>query len=192
MQEPPTQYGREHLSQPGSTGRRRVASPSSSRMFASYLTDVERLLDEHRSEVALREALDLPRLAVALGDPRLRASAEQVTRWCGEWIRPPGAQQDAQGVDYERLARHVSERASELAGAEPVPMRALRRLQLRRHVRMPPRGFVSENRIYLTAREAETAEICGAVLEAAARWYARSACHDSVAQNNLSRLAVLR
>lgn len=192
MQEPPIQRGAEPLSQPAPAGRRRVAPPSSSRMFASYLTDVERLLDEHRSEVALREALDLPRLAAALADPRLRASAEQVTRWCEEWIRPPGAERDAQGMDYERLARHVGERASEMAGAEPVPMRALRRLQLRRHVRMPSRGFVSENRIYLTAREAETAETCGAVLEAAARWYARSACHDPVVQNNLARLAVLR
>ena len=160
-------------------------------MFASYLTDVERLLDEHRSEVALREALDLPRLAVALGDSRLRASAEQVTQWCGEWIRPPGAEHDVQGLDYERLARRIAERSAELAGTEPVPMRALRRLQLRRHVRMPPRGFVPE-RVYLTAREAETAEICDALLEASARWYARSACHDPAVQNNLSRLAVLR
>jgi hypothetical protein len=161
-------------------------------MFASYLTDVERLLDEHRSDVALREALDLPRLAIALGDPGLRASAEQVTQWCGQWIRPPGAEHDAQGLDYERLARRIAERAAELAGTEPVPMRALRRLQLRRHVRMPPRGFVPENRVYLTAREAETAESCDALLEASARWYARSACHDPVVQSNLARLAVLR
>ena len=161
-------------------------------MFASYLTDVERLLDEHRSEVALREALDLPRLAVALGNSRLRASTEQVTQWCGEWIHPPGAEHDAQGLDYERLTRRIAERSAELAADEPVPMRALRRLQLRRHVRMPPRGFVPENRAYLTAREAETAEICEALLEASARWYARSACHDPAVQNNLSRLAVLR
>jgi hypothetical protein len=161
-------------------------------MFASYLTDVERLLGEHRSEVALREALDLPRLAVALADPRLRASAEQVTQWCSEWIRPPGAQHDAHGLDYERLTRRISERATELAGGEPVPMRALRQLQLRRHVRMPPRTFIAENRVYLTAGEAESAEICSALLEACARWYARTACHDRVVQSNLARLAVLR
>lgn len=161
-------------------------------MFASYLTDVERLLDEHRSEAALREALDLPRLAVALSDSRLRASAEQVGQWCGEWIRPPGAEHDAQGLDYERLTRRITECSTELASAESVPMHALRRLQLRRHVRMPPRGFVPENRVYLTVREAETAEICEALLEASARWYARSACHDPAVQNNLSRLAVLR
>jgi len=161
-------------------------------MLASYLTDIERLLDEHRSEVALREAFDLPRLAVALSDPRLHCLPEQVTRWCQEWVRPPGADHDAQGLDFERLARRLAERSAELVSAEPVPMRALRRLQLHRHLRMPGRGFVSKRGAYLSSREAETAEMCSALLQAAARWYARSACHDPVVQGNLARLAVLR
>jgi hypothetical protein len=193
MHEPPTQGGLQRPSQqPGTGSRRTAAAPSSSRMFASYLNDVEQLIDEHRWELALREAFDLPRLAVALSDPRLHCSADQVTTWCQEWIRPHGAEHDVQGLDFERLGRRLAERSAELAGAEPVPMRALRRLQLRRHVRMLPRGFLPERTVYLTAREAETAEMCSALLEAAARWYARRACHDAVVQDNLARLAVLR
>src|SRR5215469_3489954 len=112
-------------------GRRPPVSPSSSRMFASYLADIERLLEAQRLDAALREALDLPRLAVALGDPRLRCTNEQVNTWCEEWIRPPGAERDAHGLDYERLLRDISERIGQAAEVGAVPMRALRRLQLR-------------------------------------------------------------
>jgi hypothetical protein len=192
MLEPPTPNNRERPQQPGVRSRRVPIPPSSSRMFASYLTDVERLLDEHRWDEALREVLDVPRLAVALSDPHLRCSADEVIGWCQEWIRPPGAEHDAQGLDCERLVRRIAERSAEPLGTEAVPMRALRRLQLHRHVRMPPRGFVSERGTCLPQREAETVETCSALLEAAARWYARSAVHDPVVQGNLARLAVLR
>src|SRR5437762_685052 len=49
-----------------------LGSPSSSRMLARYLTDIEQLLDEQHGEAALREAFDLPRIAVALTDPEPR------------------------------------------------------------------------------------------------------------------------
>src|ERR1700739_4480667 len=154
------------------------ASPSSSRMFAGYLSDIEQLLDEERWEAAQRQAFDLPCVAVALADARLRCSPELVKTWCQEWIRPPGAERDAQGLDFEALGRRISERAVQLAGAEVVPMRALRRLQLprgcspwRAHSRPPPAN--------------EIAETCSAVLQAARRWYARNACHDPIVQANL-------
>jgi len=35
-------------------------------------------------------------------------------------------------------------------------------------------------------------DIATALIEAAKRWYARSACHDPIVQANLARLAVLR
>jgi len=76
----------------GPAGYRAPAAPSSSRMFAAYLADIEQLLDAHRREPALREALDLPRLAIALGDPQLRCNREALHRWCEEWVRPPGAE----------------------------------------------------------------------------------------------------
>jgi hypothetical protein len=161
-------------------------------MFASYLTDIEQLLDAHRRDAALREALDLPRLAVALADPRLHTSVEQVKTWCEEWIRPPGADRDAHGQDYERLSRQIAERTTQPGGPEVVPVRALRRLQLRRHARMPPRGFSIWHIQHLPAHESEPVQICRALLEGARRWYARCACHDMTVQVNLARLAVLR
>ena len=171
---------------------RPAGAPSSSRMFAAYLADIEQLLDAQRLEVALREALDLPRIAVALADPQLRCSPEQAKRWCEEWIRPPGAERDAHGLDYERLLRNISERMAQAAEVDAVPMRALRRLQLRRHTRTAPRGFRAHRTEHLPPRESEACDMCIALIEAAQRWYARSACHDPSVQANLARLAVLR
>jgi len=171
---------------------RTPSAPSSSRMFAAYLTDIEQLLDAQRREVALREALDLPRIAVALGDAGLRCSRQQLKTWCEEWIRPPGAERDAHGLDYEHLGRNIAERVLQAAEPEGVPTRALRRLQLRRHARALPRGFRARRRQDLPARESEAVDMCAALVEAARRWYARSACHDPTVQANLARLAVLR
>ena len=173
-------------------GHRSAAAPSSSRMLAAYFGDIEQLLDAHRREPALREALDLPRLAVALADPQLKSTQEGVKRWCEEWIRPPGADRDAQGLDYERLSRSIIERLTPAAEGSGVPMRSLRRLQLRRHARTLPRGFRARRSADLPARENEAFDIATALIEAARRWYARSACHDPIVQANLARLAVLR
>jgi hypothetical protein len=171
--------------------RRARAAPSSSRMLASYLSDIERLLEEQRWDAAQREALDVPRLAVALADAQLQCSAEQVDTWCQEWLRPSGAERDAQGVESERLMQQVQE-LLRTRTAEGIPMRALRRLQLRRHLRVLPRGFPAAAHNALTPAENTTQEICSGLLEAARRWYARTACHDPVVQANLARLAVLR
>jgi hypothetical protein len=161
-------------------------------MVAAYLTDIEQLLDAKRREAALHEALDLPSIAVALADPGLRSSREQVTTWCQEWIRPPGAERDAQGLDYEHLARNTAERVAQTAEPDGVPVRALRRLQLRRHARTAPRGFRARRTEDLSARDGQAFDMCTALIEAARRWYARSACHDPTVQANLARLAVLR
>jgi hypothetical protein len=172
--------------------RRTASAPSSSRMVAAYLTGIEQLLDAKRREAALREALDLPSIAVALADPGLRSSREQVATWCQEWIRPPGAERDAHGLDYEHLARNTAERVAQTAERDGAPMRALRRLQLRRHTRTAPRGFRARRAEDLSARDSEAFDMCTALIEAARRWYARSACHDPTVQANLARLAVLR
>ena len=150
------------------------------------------MLDARRRDAALREALELPRIAVALADPGLRCSRERVRTWCEQWIRPPGAERDAQGLDYERLAGNINERVAQAADAHGVPMRALRRLQLRRHARTAPRGFPASRLGNLSPRDSEAFDLCSALIEAARRWYARSACHDPVVQANLARLAVLR
>jgi hypothetical protein len=177
---------------PVAAGHRTPSAPSSSRMFAAYLVDSEQLLDAQRREAALREALDLPRIAVALADPALQCSRERLRTWCEEWIRPPGAERDAHGLDYEHLARNITERVAQGAEPEGVPMRALRRLQLRRHARALPRGFSARRLQDLPPRDSEAFDMCTALIEAARRWYARSACHDPTVQANLARLAVLR
>ena len=161
-------------------------------MLAAYLGDIEQLLEGQRREAALRDALDLPRIAVALGDPQLRSAPDKVNRWCEEWVRPPGAERDAQGLDYERMMRSLIERLAQGSEAQGVPMRALRRLQLRRHARVLPRGFRARRSGDLPAGDTESFDMCTALIEAARRWYARSACHDPEVQANLARLAVLR
>lgn len=178
----------QHEPDAGQRTRRNATSPSSSRMIASYLTDIEQMLDEERWDAALREASDLPRIAVALADPGLRSPGERVEHWCQEWVQLPGAKREARGTDYERLKRGVTDRAVPTAEREPVPTRALRRLQLRRHVRSPPRGFRAER----APAETEVAQMGAALVEAARRWYARSGVHDPTVQGNLARLAVLR
>jgi hypothetical protein len=159
-------------------------------MFAAYLGDIEQLLDAHRREAALREALDLPRIAVALSDPQLRCTREQVTKWCEEWVRPPNAERDAHGLDHERLCHSIIERLTQSPDIETVPLRALRRLQLRRHARTMPRGFHAGPPADLSPRERETLDMSTALIEAARRWYARSACHDPNVQANLARLVL--
>ena len=160
-------------------------------MFARYLNDIEQLLREQHWDAALREALEVPRLAVALADPSLRCCSDGVHRWCEQWLRPSGAERDAQGLEVERLLQRLSERLPP-GSAESVPTRALRRLRLRRHLRAPPRGVFAVRIDELPAGQSETPEMCSLLIEAARRWYARSACHDPTVQANLARLAVLR
>lgn len=163
-------------------------------MVASFLTDVETLLEDQHWDAALTQAFDLPRIAVALTDPKLHSSQERQRTWCEQWIRPAGAEGDSEGLDYEFVRRTVVERmAREQDGATPpVPAPALRRLQLRRHLRTQPRGFSPVCARPPDPKASEIALICTALVKAARRWYARSAVHDRVVQKNLARLAVLR
>ena len=115
-----------------------AATPSSSRMLASYLTDIEQLLDEQRWDAALREACDLPRIAVALSDPELRCSGD-----AGRPVVPSvdsAAEPDAPDARLRQPVPGVEAGAPSPAPTS-VPTRALRRLQLRRHVRTPPAGL---------------------------------------------------
>jgi hypothetical protein len=163
-------------------------------MVASYLSDVEKLLEAQRWDAALCEAYDLPRIAVALTDPMLQISGEQQKTWCEQWMRPDGDDATDDAHDYERVYRAVCEHIEHEQPAAPksIPARALRRLRLRRHVRTAPRGFLQESHPADDPEASESAQICTALVEAARRWYARSACHDTIVQGNLARLAVLR
>jgi hypothetical protein len=173
---------------PGSNIR---VAPSSSRMLTSYLSDIEQLLDEQRWEAALREALDLPQIAAALSDPELSAAGERVKAWCDEWIRPDDPDRNARGADYERVSATVLARTAR-AEDPTVPSLALKRLRLRRHVRVPPRGFSAGRRGTLPPEGNDAVETCSILVETARRWYAHCAVHDRTVQANLARLAVLR
>jgi hypothetical protein len=168
------------------------AQPSSSRMLTNYLADVEQNLDEQRWELALRDVVDLPKIAVALADPELRSSNERCRAWCEQWVQPPpGANDSAWG--HEHICRVLDAKSGATAEQHPkVPARELRRLRLRRHARNAPRGFNAAHTVKHSEDAAEIFTICTAVVEAVRRWYAHFACHDATAQANLARLAVLR
>jgi glutamine synthetase adenylyltransferase len=176
------------------TGAALRAAPSSSRMVASYLIDVEKLLEAQRWDAALCEAYDLPRIAVALTDPTLQSSGEQLKNWCEQWIRPADEEDASDHLDYEHVCRAVCDHIEHEDTAEPksITARALRRLRLRRHVRTAPRGFFNDSTPPDNPEASESAQICAALIDAARRWYARSACHNSIVQANLTKLAVLR
>jgi len=165
--------------------------PSSSRMLTNYLADVEQNLDEHRWEMALRDVVDLPKIAVALTHPELRSSREQCLAWCEQWVRSSSAANDS-GVDHEHICRVLDEKSEDKVTTAAIPSLALRRLRLRRHARSAPRGFNASHSSKGNQDEADTFAICTAVVEGIRRWYAHFACHDAVAQANLARLAVLR
>jgi hypothetical protein len=176
----------------GAVGNNVRVAPSSSRMLTSYLADIEQLLDAQQWEAALREALDLPQIAVALSDPQLSASGERLKAWCDEWIRPDDPDRNERGADYERVSATVLAQTAHNDGVM-VPSLALKRLRLRRHARTPPRGFsaghVGEA---LNPAGSNALETCTILVEAMRRWYAQCAVHHSTVQANLARLAVLR
>jgi len=164
-------------------------------MLASYLSDIELLLEEQRWEQALREAFDLPQIATALSDARMQVSVDRVQVWCEQWIK---LSEDATSTaeaepEAARIIQLVCERADRASLAnESVPALALRRLRLHRLQRTRHRGFKTESLTLLGPEGADAVQICSTLVLAARRWYAQSACHDAVVQANLARLAVLR
>ncbi len=174
----------------GDSGR--STHPSSSRMLASYVADIELLLEEQRWEQALREAFDLPQIAAALSDARMHVSVERVQAWCEQWVKHADEPSVAD-PDAGRITQLVCERAERASLAtESVPALALRRLRLHRLQRTRHRGFKAAPLPLLGPDAADAAQICATLVQAARRWYAQSACHDAVVQANLARLAVLR
>jgi hypothetical protein len=162
-------------------------------MLASYLSDIELLLEEQRCEQALREAFDLPQIAAALCDPRMQVSVDRVRAWCEQWVAHADDAAIPADSDTARIVQLVCERADRTSLAnEAVPTLALRRLRLHRLQRTRHRGFKPGSLALLEPEAADAAQICTTLVLAARRWYAQSACHDSVVQANLARLAVLR
>ena len=186
------QYAYQTTPPPGGESGRSTR-PSSSRMLASYLADIELLLEEQRWEQALREAFDLPQIAAALSDPRMHVSIDSVQGWCAQWVTHAQDAAVPADSDTARVVQLVCERAERASLAnESVPTLALRRLRLHRLQRTRHRGFKAGPLALLGPEAADAAQICTTLVLAARRWYAQSACHDAFVQANLARLAVLR
>jgi len=164
--------------------------PSSSKMLTTYLADIEQMLDEQSWDAAVRDSVDLPSIAVALSDPELRSSGAGIRKWLADWVRP--VQSDSSELDYERVSKMLSERATSGDGETRVPAQALRRLRLRRLARTPPSRFAPERARTADAEGNDAADMCKIVAEAIRRWYAHNGCSDPVVQANLGRLAILR
>src|SRR5207253_9411391 len=132
----------------GPSTRSSIRLPPRSTLFPYTTLFRSQLLDEQHRDAALREAFDLPRIAVALTDPQLRCSGERMKTWCEKWIGPPGA---------ERVGRTVGERVTQQGAAGPgsVPTLAVRRLGFRRYLRSPSRGFPVRHSDDLPSQETE-------------------------------------
>jgi hypothetical protein len=166
----------------------------SSKMFDTYLTDIEQLLHHQIWSAALTDALALPHIAVALGDTRRRSSAARYKAWCANWIRPDAAAGGDAAADGARFFGMWCERAggAEADGALVVPVRALRQLRLRRLARPMSPGCHPSQPKTCDADAAQAVEVCTELADAANRWYTRSAARDDIVQANLARLAVMR
>lgn len=185
----------EHELPAAATSARRTSfHPLSSKMFDTYLTDIEQLLHHQIWSAALTDALALPHIAVALGDARRRSSGERYKVWCATWIGPEGQTGGAPAADGARFFQMWCERAGrvEEEAALAVPVRALRQLRLRRLARPMSPGCHPSQPKTCDADAAQAVEVCTLLVDAANRWYARRAARDEIVQANLARLAVMR
>jgi hypothetical protein len=175
-------------------GRRAAFKTLSSKMFDTYLTDIEQLLQHQIWSAALTDALVLPHIAVALSDPRQGSSGEQYKAWCATWVRPDARTSAQSAGDGERLFRMWCERAGcpEQDAARAVPVRALRQLRLRRLARPMSPGCHPSHPKTGDADAVQAVEVCTLLIDAARRWYTRRAARDDIVQANLARLAVMR
>ena len=189
-----TPHDPEHDLQATPAGRRAAFKTLSSKMFDTYLTDIELLLQHQIWSAALTDALVLPHIAVALSDPRQRSSGEQYKAWCATWVRPDAGTSPQSTGDGERLFRMWCERAGcpEQDAARAVPVRALRQLRLRRLARSMSPGCHPSQPKTSDADAVQAVEVCTLLIDAAQRWYTRRAARDDIVQANLARLAVMR
>jgi len=158
--------------------------PSRSKMLDTYLSDVGRGLAAGQVGPARELAVNLPHIAVALSDTNLQSSSEAYRAWCARWVTP-----ERTVKEYDSWCAEASPAASDFV--QGVPFKAIQALRLRRGVReisSPPIPPLSQ----MDPEELPDAEICDALLHATRAWYATHGRHDSIVQQNLARLGVLR
>ena len=158
--------------------------PPRSKMLDTYLSDVGQRLASGQLTQAEALAVNLPHIAVALADVNLQSSCEAYRAWCARWVTPA-----RKTSEYDSWCTDASPAVSDFV--QGVPFSAIQALRLRRAVRemtSPPVPPLSQ----MNADELPQAEICDVILHATRAWYATHGRHDSIVQQNLARLGVLR
>lgn len=152
-----------------------------SKMLDMYTAHIAELLAEAQHEIAAREALNIPHIAVALADAGLRSTCAGYQRWCSDWIQP-----DFGSAIYENWCARVGE--CEPSG-NGVPFAALRALRLGRLAREVPILFMRPS---ATLDRSDAQGITCALLGAVSRWFEQDGRYQQIVQTNLGRLGVLR
>jgi hypothetical protein len=155
--------------------------PARSKMLDVYAGDIAGMLVEGQQESAVRAAIAIPHIAVALADSSLHSSCSAYLEWCRKWVQP-----DFDTAVYQDWFNRSDpcER-----GGNGVPFASLRSLRLRRWAREVPTPFVRSE----SAPKTGTAQaVTCALLGAAFRWYEQEGRYQAVVQTNLARLGVLR
>lgn len=158
--------------------------PTRSKMVDTYLADIAWKLATAQVQDARKLAVRLPHLGVALSNADLHSSLEAYQAWCAKWIEPPKSAEY-----YAQWFKDAGETAGE--GTEQTPFATLQALRLRRTIREIPSPQLPPTDV-LPLEERPAAEDCEALLQAARKWYGQVGRHDSIVQNNLARLGVLR
>ncbi|HKZ74145.1 MAG TPA: hypothetical protein VJ011_08775 [Steroidobacteraceae bacterium] len=172
-----------------------LAVRARSKMLDAYCAEVESLLHDAATGQALRLALDLPHICVALGESDLRSSCERFTAWCRTWLdassgfEPPDRPESSDEV-FARWCATSS--CGELEAPQGVPVQALKRLRLRRLARALPLCRKLFLALPASAEDSYTRESALRLVEGARRWYLEHGGLDPTVQSNLARLAVLR
>jgi hypothetical protein len=165
---------------PALAGTAASSYPARSKMLDVYASDIALLVTEGHCELAERQALAIPHIAVALADARLLSSQSLYSEWCVRWVQP-----DFGADKYRQWSERIGECAE---GAAGVPFTALRRFRLQRQARevyalMPSRLAEDGNSAHA---------VTYALLGAQFRWYEQQGRHMPAVQTNLGRLGVLR
>jgi hypothetical protein len=153
-------------------------------MLDTYLSDIGHRLALGQLAQGKRLAVNLPHIAVAISDVNLQSSGDAYRAWCTRWVSPA-----RKSSEYDEWYMQATPAASDFV--QGVPFAAIQSLRLRRAVRevtSPPVPPLDQ----MNADELPDAEICDLLLHATRDWYATHGRHDSIVQQNLARLGVLR
>ena len=169
-----------------------IAMLGASKMWSVHLLDVEALAHGSRPDEALRIAVQVPHVCVALSDEQLRSSYQRYQTWCEQWLEPVRIDDELVSIPFGELyASYERICGTDALSPLSVPLRALKELQLKRLVRAPAFRTLAEPALLddSAQRKRHTALYLSA---AAWHWYTEFASVDTTVQSNLARLAVMR